>query len=172
MMGSIRFGAIAVIACSTWAPPAWAQDVRDAIDDNARPGDRLTITTRDDREITGRFVLGRDDVLVLSQEGHEAQLRWSDIDRVERRRNGVLLGAILGAGAGVATGIPVAMLVENERGEGAKALTSMILLGLGAGIGIDALLSTNRTVYDRRSQTRLELLPQNGGGSVRVSLTW
>ena len=171
-MGSIPCGAIALVAFLICTSSAWAQDARDVIGGELRPGDKLTVTTRDNREIKGRFLGSRDDVMVLSLEGNETQLRWNDIDRVKRRRNGVLLGAVIGAGAGVATGIPVAMLAENETGEGAQALTSMIVLGLGAGLAIDALLGTNRTLYDRHRQTRLELRPQKGGGSVRVSLTW
>ena len=171
-MHSIVRGAIVLAACLCCTPSTWAQDAQDMIGGKVRPGDKLTITTRDFREIKGRFLTAGNDIIVLAREGGETRLRWSDVDRVKRRRNGVLLGAIIGAGAGVATGIPVAMLAENEHGEGAEALTSMILLGLGAGIGVDALLSTNRTVYDRRSQARLHLLPQRGGGAVRVGLTW
>lgn len=165
-------GAIVLVACLSGTPSMWAQDARDAIGDRVRPGDKLTITTRDGREIKGRFLSGAADVIVLAREGSQARLQWSDVDLVKRRRNGVLLGAIIGASAGVATGIPVASLMENEHGQGAEALTSMILLGLGMGIGVDALLSTERTVYDRFAQTRLEFLPQRGGGSVRVTLTW
>jgi hypothetical protein len=171
-MRFIVTGAIVLAACLSCTPSAWAQDARDAIDERVRAGDKLTIRTRDGREIKGRFLRNAADVIVLAHEGSEARLRWSDVDLVKRRRNGVLLGAIIGAGAGVATGIPAAMLAENEHGEGAQALTSMILLGLGAGIAVDALLSTERTVYDRFSQTRLEFLPQRGGGGVRVTLTW
>lgn len=84
----------------------------------------------------------------------------------------MLLGAIIGAGAGFAAGIPLAMLLNNETGEGAQALTSMTLLGLGAGIGLDALLSTDRTIYDRSSHARFEFVPHRAGGSMRLALTW
>jgi hypothetical protein len=166
-MRSIIRGAIVLVACVSCTPSAWAQNARDVVDGKVRPGDKLTITTRDNREIKGRFLGSRDDVMVLSLEGNEAQLRWIDIDRVKRRRNGVLLGAIIGAGVGVWAGIGVADFMENK-----TWLTSMFALGLGTGIAIDALLSTNRTVYDRLEQTRLELLPHKGGGGVRVTLTW
>jgi hypothetical protein len=171
-MRAIVRGAIVLVACLSATPSAWAQDARDVIDEKVRRGDRLTIATRDGREIKGRFLDGAADVIVLALEGSETRLRWSDIDSVKRRRNGVLLGAIIGAGTGAAMGIPVAMLVENEHGDGAEALASMILLGLGAGIGVDALLSVDRTIYDRLSQVRLDFLPQRGGGGVRVTLTW
>ncbi|HET9262562.1 MAG TPA: permease prefix domain 1-containing protein [Vicinamibacterales bacterium] len=36
---------------------------------------------------------------------------------------------------------------------------------------MDALLSTSRTIYDRRAQTRLDLLPHKRGGGVRVTPT-
>ena len=171
-MRAIVRGAIVLVACLSCTPSVWAQDARDAIDRKVRPGDKLTITTQDGREIKGRFVTGAADAIVLALDGREARFRWSDVDHVKRRRNGVLLGAIIGAATGAVTGIPVAMLAENEHGDGPQALTSMTLLGLGAGIGVDALLSTDRTIYDRFSQTRLDFVPQRGGGSVRITLTW
>lgn len=163
---------IFAIATAVWASTAWAQEPRDVIDGQVKPGETVTVTTKDDREVKGRFLGSRDDGMVLTVQGTERRFLWTDIDRVRRRRNGILLGAIIGAGAGVAAGLPLASLVENETGDGEKALASMIALGLGAGIGLDALLSTNRTIYDRRTQTRINLLPQKGGAALRVSLAW
>ena len=171
-MRAIVRGAVIVAACLSYTASARAQDARDLIEDKVRPGDKLTIAMRDGREIKGRFVAGATDVMILADEGNEVRVRRTDVDSLKRRRNGVLLGAIIGASAGAATGIPVAMLMENEHGQGAEALTSMTLLGLGVGIGIDALLSTDRKVYDRPAQARLEFLPQRGGGSMRVTLSW
>jgi hypothetical protein len=164
--------AIFVIVTAVSVSTARAQEPREVIGDGLRPGDTLTVTTKADREVKGRFVGSGDDGMVLTVRGTERRFPWTDIDRVRRRRNGILLGAIIGAGAGVAAGLPLASLVENETGDGEKALASMIALGLGAGIGLDALLSTNRTLYDRRAQTRINLLPQKGGAVLRVSLAW
>lgn len=164
--------AIFVVVTAVSVSTARAQEPQEALGDDIKPGDTLTVTTKADREIKGRFVGSGDDGMVLTVQGTERRVPWTDVDRVRRRRNGILLGTIIGAGAGIAAGVPVASLTENETGEGEKALASMIALGLGTGICIDALLSTTRTIYDRRAQTRINLVPQKGGAALRVSLAW
>lgn len=133
----------------------------------------LTVTSAGRGDTRGRFVAGREDALVLQVGERQLALPWRDIDHVRRRRNGVSLGTIIGAGAGVAAGVPLAMLVENETGEGEQALATMIGFGLGVGIGLDALLARNRTVY-RRGETAasVQLVPRAGGGAIRVGLSW
>ena len=79
------------------------------------------------------------------------------VTRVQRRRNGILLGALIGAGAGVPFGIALPSWAHNEGGSEAGALLLPIAAGLGAGIAIDAVLVRPRTVFDRAPSTRAQL---------------
>ena len=140
------------------AIPASAQQSR--LESKTRPGDRLTIDTSDRSTIKGRLLTAGAEVLTIQSVAGPVSIPYSDIDRVRRRRNGVLLGSVIGLGAGVACGIPLKMLFDNETGDGTKALLTVAATGLGIGMAIDAALSVNRTIYRRStSSIRLGLAP-------------
>ena len=172
-MGTVLFVAlVALVNVST----AWAQmsgDARSAVHREVKHGDRVTVTTADGRQSEGRFVVERDDALVLSAAGREEALAWTDITKVQRRRNGVILGALIGIAAGALAAYPLYALSQNETGGGEAEAVGMVLVGAGAGIGIDALFSRNRTVY-RRSvpSAAVQLEPRKGGGALRLAVTW
>lgn len=148
-------------------------DAREAIERRSRGGDRLTIDMRQGPTLEGRLVTQAADALVLDTGGHQQSVPFADIDRVRRRRNGVVVGAVVGLGAGLTFGIPARMLVNNENGAGNSALLTMVGIGVGIGVLVDGLLSVNRTIY-RRSATsvRFGLAPQIGGAAIRVTAHW
>ena len=162
------------MALAAGAGPAAAQPAPGAdpsvleLGRKVRPGDRLTVTTRDLARIRGKLVAVGDDGLVLATDSGRQQVALSDLDRVSRRRHGMLLGPIIGAGAGIGFAIPVAMLYQNE---GADAtVPAAFLIGLGAGIGllIDAAIDLPRTVYRRDTQPKVTVAPQIGPRSRGV----
>jgi hypothetical protein len=92
------------------------------------------------------------------------------IQLVQRRKNGVLLGAIIGAGAMVPVSIVLQEYLNNEGGGSAYAAVP-ILVGAGVGTAIDAFIGSRKTLYHRSSQTHLGVSPvinRNGVG-VRVA---
>ncbi len=100
-------------------------------------------------------------------------MQFGDIDRVRRRRNGVVVGAVVGLGAGLTFGIPARMLVNNENGNGDATLLALVGIGVGTGLLVDGLLSVNRTIYRRSaSLVHLSVEPQIGGSAVRVTGRW
>ena len=60
-----------------------------------RSGDQLTIDTRQGPTLKGRLVSKAADALVLDIGGREQPVPLGDIDRVRRRRNGVVASARL-----------------------------------------------------------------------------
>jgi hypothetical protein len=164
---------VLILVASAEANAQGAIDTREAIDRRSRSGDRLTIDTRQGGTLEGRLVNSTADELMLDIEGRARSVRFDEIARVRRRRNGILLGAIVGLGAGLTFGIPVRMLVNNETGDGNSALLTMVGIGVGTGVLVDGLLSVNRTIY-RRSDTsvRFGVLPTIGGAAIRVTARW
>ena len=92
--------------------------------------------------------------------------------RIERRKNDSLLnGALIGAAAGVGTGIAYCMMMEpweicNDPGP----LSIFGALGAGIGIGIDALIREREVVYGRENSTQLHVAPMVGRGTKGVRL--
>ena len=150
-----------------------ASDVRDVVEGKTRIGDRLTIDTRDGARVKGRLVDLAADAIVIEHAGGQQSFGYDAIDRVRRRRNGVLLGAIIGLGTGITLGIPLRMLVNNETGEGNKALIQLAVFGTGVGIALDAAMSVNRTIYRRDSGSiALGVTPERGGAALRLTARW
>jgi hypothetical protein len=150
-----------------------AAGARDAVERRTRIGDRLTIDARDGSATEGRLVSVTADALVLDSAGRKQSFTYGDIDRIRRRRNGIVLGAIIGTGAGVALGLPPKMLGDVEGGNGTAALLTVTAIGAGVGIALDAVLSLNRTVYRRSSRdVTFDVAPRTGGAAMRVIARW
>jgi hypothetical protein len=142
-----------------------------------RPGDRVTVTLADGSVLQGRMrEVTRAGLLVDPGDGRQpVRAPLGYIDRAQRRRNGIKLGAIVG---GIASAPPAILILvqlsgsaTTRSGPGLAALT--VLGGIGAGIGIDALLSTNRTIYARNDiAVKVTLLPSldltGGGAGFRI----
>jgi hypothetical protein len=147
-------------------------DAKSTIDRKANIGNRLTITTADGTEVIGRLLRLDGEHLVLQRDTGERTFRYTEIDRVRKRKNGVLLGALIGVGAGAALGWPVAELSANEGGSRSDGVW-IALAGLGAGLAIDALLGSNPTIYrSSRSRTSVTVTPSRNGGLLAFSARW
>jgi hypothetical protein len=92
--------------------------------------------------------------------------------RIERRRNdSVLNGALIGAAAGVASGLLLCRSMEpwevcNDPGP----LLRVGALGAAIGIGIDALIREREVIYGSTGSTELHLAPLVGRGTKGVQL--
>ena len=137
------------------APRAFAQDARGsgggllALRQQLKGGDRVTVHLDDGATVAGTFVTVSDADLTMVTGGVRRVIPASQIARVQRRRNGVLLGTIIGAAAGVPFGLALRSYAHNEGGNQAGALLFPIGVGAGAGLAIDAALAIDRTVYVR-----------------------
>jgi hypothetical protein len=147
---------------------------RTTIEQKAKSGDRLTITTRDGAQSKGRLVDVGSDKLVLQAADGQRSFAYNDIDRVRRYKNGIVLGVLIGAGAGLAVGLPLRSWGNNEGADGDRVLATFLAAGIGVGTGLDALAGSNRTIYRRPPDARsgFDLQPKKGGGAVRWTMTW
>ena len=167
--------AICMAASSVAAQPA--QVPRDAdlarIADKLKVGDSIVVTTDTGSEMKGRFLNISAAGLALDVNNVEQHLGAAQVSRIEVRRNGVLLGAVIGAGVGVPFGLALQSWAHNEGGSEAAALAVPILIGLGTGIAIDAFLVRPRTVFDRLSP-RATIVPlvTPRMSAVRVAVTF
>ena len=165
----------ATVAALMVAATAGAQsqnDARSAIGRKADAGNRLTVTGADGTEAIGRLVRLTDEDLVLQQDAGERTFRYAEIYQVRKRKNGVLLGAIIGFAAGAAVGYPVAMLWDRGNGNPEEPWVWTALGGLAAGVGVDALLGSNPTIYRSSTRGRVTVQPTKNGAVVGFSARW
>ena len=159
MEGHARERAAIAIACLLTAGIARAEaqtrNAAEVLADTLKPGDRLTITATDLTRIRGKLIALGDNGLILDTETGEQVVPFDVVERVSRRRFGVLLGPIIGAGVGIGFAIPVAMLFHNEGADATAATAFLIGLGAGTGLLIDAAINLPRTVYRRESSPRV-----------------
>ena len=169
---SVR-AAIAVAIVLLTTTTATAQDARAALERKTRPGDNLTVDLSDTSTIYGRLVTAGADVLTIETLGGRLSLPYAKIDRVRLRRNGVVLGTIIGAAAGLSYGLFVRNALEPEWGDGDVPMILIIATGVGVGYGFDALMSLNRTIYRRPAATvGLQLMPRSRGATAGVHVRW
>jgi hypothetical protein len=106
------------------------------------------------------------------------RFRTSDVMRVRVRQSDSLInGALIGAGAAVASGLVLCNLTEpweNCRDDVGPMLR-IGAIGAGIGIGIDALIRGRRTIYEAAPRsTRLYAAPilDRHARGLRVSLSF
>lgn len=135
-------------------------------------GDTLTITTTDGMEVKGRLLRLDAGGLVVDTGAGAASATYERIERVRRRKNGITAGAV----TGVLAGLWLGSVAEHEVGSattGFDIVAVSAVLGTGIGIGIDALIGTNRTIFRRStSKKALRFEPRKGGAAVGWSAAW
>jgi len=103
-----------------------------------------------------------DQELVVTVDGTPRRLAAVDITRVERRRNGILMGALIGLGAGVPFGAVAGTYANNEATNATGWFLMPVAIGVASGIAIDAALVRPRTVFERDRATRTSVMLTTG----------
>ena len=125
------------------------------------PGMTVWITDADGREEKTRIVGVSGDIVTTSAGDEIRRLRTADVMRVRARHSDSLInGALIGAGAAVASGLFVCSLGETWENcrDDVGPMLRIGAIGAGIGIGIDALIRGRRTIYEAGS-TRLLAAP-------------
>lgn len=120
------------------------------------PGDHIRVVDVAGRETAGRISQLSRDTLVLVTDAGPRQLGEADVATIRQRRddplkNGAVIGAVAGTAYG-ALGLLVARLTENTHLSVGRATTGVLFCtGIGAaiGVGIDALITRQRVIYQR-----------------------
>lgn len=166
---------IVLLSLITSGPAVAAQsdaDVRGAVLQGANLGDPITVTLKDGARMRGRLIDTKDG-LVLRHGGDQRTFAFTDIETVTRSKNGLILGPLIGAAAGVAIGLPVRTRLNNEGENGDKALTVLVVSGVAIGTLLDALMGSERTVYRRPGAgTAFMVAPTRGGITARWQKAW
>ena len=166
------------------APQSLAPDATVATLD-VRPGERLIVTTPRET-IRGRLLRLADDGLVLADGPAQHTVPLHDLNRVERRRDSIWNGALIGYGVGF--GLGFAVVIANPCGphdflcwdgpEFGAAFGGIITgpIGMAAGAITDALIRRPRVVFERNStsQARIAVMPVlvPYGGGVRLAIVF
>lgn len=162
----LAFGVVVLAAGSTAAAqfPAAVDPEFARLQEKLREGDTVIVTDLQGRSVKGRFGgVSAEEIRVLVN-GMTQAFPAASVRQVKRKRMGVMLGALIGAGAGGVMAAFFSSWGENEGGMGGAVIAS-VALGLGAGVGIDAAVNIPRTVYKREVE-QLSIVPIVGPGRV------
>jgi len=140
------------------------------------PGTTVWMTDSSGREEKRRIVSVSDGIVTAGAGDNIQRLRTTDVVRVRvRHSDSVINGALIGAGAAVASGL--FLCTRTEPWENCRDDVGPIFrigaIGAGIGIGIDALIRGQRTIYDAsQASTHLHAVPiiASRGAGLRVSL--
>lgn len=148
------------------------------LDTTLIPGMTVWITDSGGREEKTRIVGVSGDTVTAIAGDEIRRLRTTDVTRVRvRHSDPVINGALIGAGAAVASGLFLCSLMEpweNCRDD-VGPMVRIGALGAGIGIGIDALIRGRRTIYEAApGSTRLHAAPIIGRrtGGLQLSLSF
>ena len=134
------------------------------------------ITDAAGREKKVRVISVADDVVTTTGDGSTRRLQTADITRIRARHfDSVLNGALIGAGAAVASGLLLCTSMEpweNCRDD----VGPMFLIGAtgaGIGIGIDALIRGRKTIYEApTASARVRAMPIIGRHAAGFNLSF
>jgi len=139
------------------------QGARPNLEGTLIPGMTVWITDSGGREEKTRIVGVSGDIVTASGGDGIRRLRTTDVTRVRvRHSDPVINGALIGAGAAVASGLFLCRMTEpweNCRDD-AGPIFRIAAIGAGVGIGIDALIRGRKTIYEAgRGSARMRAAP-------------
>ena len=163
---SLRRIALAIL-CSAWTGSAVGAQTPEAAKSNLETtlisGMTVWITDASGREEKTRIVGVSGDIVTTTAGGDIRRLRTTDLVRVRvRHSDTVMNGAVIGAGAAVASGLFLCRRTEpweNCRDD-VGPMFRIGAIGAAVGIGIDAVVRGRRTIYQAaQTSTRLYAAP-------------
>ena len=161
------------------ASPARAQSVADSLAElqsSLKPGQTVTVTSRDGREMRGRVVSLSPSTLEIAQNNSTTVLTEGDIATISRR-DSPWNGMLWGLAAGAVLGAVAEKSIADYYDEGSDGSLAVLGGAAGAGIGfaLDALISGRNLIFSA-SGTRAAMGGRvsltAGGGALRLSVRW
>ena len=173
--------ALLVLLSGSAASAAAAQTPRDTesnLGATLNPGMTVWLTDSTGREEKTRILGVTGDTVTTTAGGDIRRVPMNDVMRVRvRHSDPVINGALIGAGAAVASGLFLCGLTETFENcrDDVGPMLRIGAIGAGVGVGIDALFRGRRTIYEAaQGSMRLHAAPLIGGGAagLRVSLSF
>jgi hypothetical protein len=151
--------ALVVFALLTSATHVEAQELAGTFDQLrvlVQAGDRIRVVDTSGRDIRGTIADITSSSLTLETDGTRRDFGEGEITTIRQRRPDSLAnGALWGLGVGAGIGLYGGIALSGSDGSSAAIIPVITLLyaGIGAGVGagLDALLSTERVIYARRT---------------------
>jgi len=179
-----------VVAVQENSPAAQAAGPSDAdaIRQRIKEGRKVRVTDDQGREWQGRIeAFASDHLVLLMKDRQRRDVPYAAILRIDRPHDTLANGALIGFVSGAVYGLVAVVAEANTDCEpgvflscgdpiaAAYVLVPAIVGGLGAGIGvgIDALIRRDPTLF-RRGNSRVVLAPSLGRGvrGVRLAVRW
>jgi hypothetical protein len=151
------------------------QTVGDRLPSHVAPGLTVSVVEDDGRKIEGRVREISERGLILSRDGTSEEIRLDRIVRIDKpdsRKN----GALAGLGVGLALGA-FSALAQPEGSQPEWVFAAIVSNGVACtllGTGIDALVDTRRTLYERGRRPQARVAPVVGRGTrgAALSIRW
>lgn len=160
----------------------------DAIRQRVKERQKVRITDDQGREWQGRIeAFASDKVVLLTKDRQRRDVPYAAIVRIDRPHDTLANGALIGFLSGAAYGLFALAAEENADCEpggffscgdptaAAYAVIPPVLgaIGAGIGVGIDALIRRDPTLF-RRGDSRVMLAPSvgRGVGGLSLSVSW
>lgn len=155
-----------------------AQAAQPSVESILRPGMTAWITDSGGREERTQIVGVADGIVTVTAGQDVRRLRTTDILRVRTRQpDSVINGALVGAGAAVASGLFLCTRTEpweNCRDD-VGPMFRIGAIGAGIGIAVDAMIRGRRTIYEAaQPATRLHAAPviARHAGGLQVAFSF
>jgi hypothetical protein len=154
---------------------AFGQPAGERLPSDVTPGLTVSVVEDDGRKIEGRVQEISERGLILSRGGTSEEIRLDRIVRIDKP-DSLKNGALAGLGVGLALSA-FTVLAQPEGSQPEWVFAAVLYNGIACtllGTGIDALVDTRRTLYERgrRPQARLSPLVGHGVRGAAVSWTW
>jgi len=186
-MTPIRAAGIVALVLVTAPSAAVAQDAGPPIAQLVKAGQKIVVVDDDGQEIEGRVDSVSSDSLALRSGGKPIALSLDRIVRIDRPRDGLGNGALIGMGTTVSLSM-IGLAVNQSTCEGRYhrecstppfwvvlwAAGSSAALGAGIGVGIDAMIHGDRAIYRRGAGIRTAIAPTIARGvrGAAISVSW
>lgn len=175
----LRRIALQILLLAAAASAALAQPPQEStnLETSLIPGMTVWITDSAGGEHKTRIVGVSGGVVTASAGENVRRFRTAEVMQVKTRHSDSLInGALIGAGVGVASGLFVCRLMEPWEVcfDNVGPLAAFGAIGAGAGIGIDALIRGQRTIYAAPGRTEIDAMPLfvKRGGGLQVSVSF
>jgi hypothetical protein len=186
-MTGIRAAGIVTLALAVAPASAMAQVAGPPVAQLVKPGQKILVVDEDGREIEGRVDSVSSDALALRADGKPITLALDRIVRIDRPRDGLGNGALIGMGTTVSLSM-IGLAVSQSTCESRYhtqcssppfwvvlwAAGSSAALGAGIGVGIDAMIHGDRAIYRRGPGVRTAIAPAIARGvrGAAISVSW